>query len=39
MGGAGPMPCGSFLIGGTCACVLVHGTGSRLSGGQCSIQE
>ena len=37
MGGAGPMPCGGFLIGATCVCVLVDGTGSHLSGGQCSV--
>ena len=30
MRGAGPMPCGGFLIGATFACVLVDGTGSRL---------
>ena len=33
MGGVGPVPCESFLIGGTCVCVLVGGAGSCLSEG------
>ena len=35
MDGVGPMPCEGFLFGGTCACVLMDGAGSCLSGGQC----
>ena len=31
MGGMGPVPCEVFLLGGTCACVLVGGARSRLS--------
>ena len=33
MGGAGPVPSKGFLIGGTCACILVGGAGSCLSEG------
>ena len=31
MGVVGPMPYKGFLVGETCACVLVHGAGSNLS--------
>jgi len=33
MNEVGPAPCKGFLVGGTCACVLVDGTGSHLSNG------
>ena len=36
--GVGPVACECFLVGGTCVCVLVNGTGSHLSAGQCSVQ-
>ena len=39
MNEVGPVPCKGFLVGGTCACVLVDGAGSLLSEGQCSVQE
>ena len=34
MGGFGPVACEGFLVGSSCACVLVEGAGSHLSGGQ-----
>ena len=33
MGEVGPVAYDSFLVGGTCVCVLVDGTGAHLSGG------
>ena len=33
MNEVGPAPYRGFLVGGTCACVLVDGTGSHLSNG------
>ena len=36
MGGVGPVASECFLIGRTCICVLVNGTGSHLSAGHCS---
>ena len=30
MDGVGPMPCEGFLVGGTCACVLMDGAGFPL---------
>jgi len=36
--GVGPVACESFLVGGTCVCVLVDGGGSCFSGRQCSVQ-
>ena len=38
MGGVGPVPCESFMGGGTCASVLLDRTGYLLSGGLCSVQ-
>lgn len=38
MGVAALVPCEGFLVGEICACVLVGGAPSHLSGGQCSVQ-
>ena len=38
MGGDGPVLCEGFLVGDTCACVLVTGAGLYLSEGQCHVQ-
>ena len=37
MGEVGPVPCEVFMAGGTCACVLVDGVGSCLSGWLCHV--
>ena len=34
VGRVGPVACQDFLVGGTCACILVGGAGSLLSGVQ-----
>ena len=38
LAGIGPGLCDGFLVGRTCACILVDGAGSCFSGGQCCVQ-
>ena len=38
MDGVGPVPCDGFLVGETCACVMVDGAGSCLSKWQFCVQ-